>query len=188
MCAADAGCGAGAACVAGRCLSRGGSPAIAVASRLLYDPVEAAYLHPGEETATAGLATLGRGDGALALFRFAVPLAADATVVEAYLVMERAADVDADPTPVLLHAAGVVSDWDSASVTWARQPAIRELGGSETRVSGAPRSFVRVEVKTLVERWRRRSRGEFGLAVLAEGKSATGFAFVLPARLELYVK
>ena len=188
MCVADAGCGQGAACVAGRCLSRGGSPAIATAARLVYDPVDAVYLRPGQEPATAGLATLGRGDGAMALFRFSVTLAAGTSVVEAYLLMDRATDVDDDPAPVSIHAARVGSDWDSRSASWARQPLIREVGGSETRVGGGSSSVVRIEVRSLVERWRRRSSDEFGLAVMAEGKSATGLAFVLPARLELYVK
>jgi hypothetical protein len=188
MCVADAGCGAGAACVAGRCLSHGASAAIATATRAVYDPVDVVYLRPGEDAATEGIATLGRGDGALALFRFSVPLAPDASVVEAYLLMDRAADVDADPTPVLLHAARVVGAWESRSTSWARQPSVEEQGGSETRVSGASRSVVRLEIRALVERWRKRARGEMGVAVLAEGRSATGVAFTLPARLELYVK
>jgi hypothetical protein len=190
MCVADAGCGPNAACVAGRCLTNGASAAVATATRTLYDPVDVAYLRPGDEVATAGLAVLGRGDGARALLRYAVPLAPDATVVEAYLVMERASDLDADPTPVLLHAARVVGDWDSRAASWAKQPALQEIGGSETRVSGASRSVVRIEVRALVERWRKRARDEMGVAILADtrGASATGVTFVLPARLELYVR
>jgi hypothetical protein len=187
MCSASSGCGANATCVAGRCLSHGASAAIATATRTVYEPVDAAYVRPGGDVATDGVATLGRGDGALALFRFAVPLAPDASVVEAYLLMDRAPDVDADPTPVVLHAARVVGPWDSRSTSWASLPSLQEVGGSETRVAGGT-STVRLEVRAIVERWRKRAKDEMGVAVVAEGRSATGVAFALPARLELYVK
>jgi hypothetical protein len=188
MCVADAGCGVSSACIAGRCLTRGATPAIATAVRKVYDPVDVAYLRPGEEVRGAGLATLGRGDGALALFRYAVSLPPEATVLEAYLVMDRARDVDSDPTPVTLHAVRIVGDWVAGTTSWARQPALQEVGASETRVGATSPPFVRLEVRALVERWRRHEKSDMGLAIVAEGQSATGLAFVLPARLELYVK
>jgi hypothetical protein len=188
MCVGAAGCAAGSACVAGRCLSQAGSPAIATATRALYDPVDAAYLAPGQAPVSDGIAVFGQADGAMALYRFAVPLAPEASVVEAYLLMERAADVDSDPAPVLLHTARVVAAWDSRSISWARQPALEEVGGAQTWVPGSSSSVVRLEVRAMVERWRRRRHDDFGLVVLAEGHSPTGVSFVLPARLELYVK
>jgi hypothetical protein len=112
MCVAESGCGAGAVCVAGRCLSKGASASIAAATRKLYEPVDAAYLRPGQDAATEGFATLGRGDGALVLLRFSVPLSPETTLVEAYLVIDRATDIDADPTPVLLRTERVVGGWD----------------------------------------------------------------------------
>ena len=191
MCVAGpvSGCGAGATCVAGRCLSSGATPAIATATRVLYDPVDAAYMQPGEQAATEGLATLGRPDGAFALFRFDVPLSPQSTVVEAYLLLEPPAAVDFDPGPVMLRTERVVGVWDSRSTSWARRPALEDVGLPETRVEGSPR-VVRLEVRALVERWRKRAKDERGVAVVADGRSAnrTGVAFVLPARLELYVK
>jgi hypothetical protein len=182
------GCGAGSTCVAGRCLSTGATAAIATATRVLYDPVDTAYLRPGEQAATTGLATIGRGDGAFALFRFAVPLSAQVTVVEAYLLLEPPDAVDLDPAPVTLRTERVVGDW-SSDTSWARRPALQDMGLPETRVEGGSR-VVRLEVRALVERWRKRARDEMGVAVVADAPSAsrTGVAFVLPARLELYLK
>jgi hypothetical protein len=188
MCVADVGCGANASCVAGRCLSRGAVAAIATARRLLVEPVDVAYLRPGGATETAGLATLGRGDGALVLLRFSAPLPPETSVVEAYLLMDRAADVEADPVPITLHVERVVDPWQGASASWARQPRLAEVGASETRVLPSSGGFVRLEVRSVVERWRRRAKDEMGLAVVAAGRSATGLAFELPPRLELYVK
>jgi hypothetical protein len=188
MCVAESGCGAGASCVAGRCLSRGAVPAIATARRVLVDPVDVAYLRPGAGPAAAGLATLGRGDRALLLLRFSVPLPPEVSVVEAYLVMDRATDVDADPAPVTLHVARVVDAWDGGSTSWARQPRLEEVGAAETRVLPSSGGIVRLEVRSVVERWRRRARDEMGVAVVTEGSSTTGLAFALPPRLELYVR
>jgi hypothetical protein len=62
-------------------------------------------------------------------------------------------------------------------------------------LSGPP--LVRLDVRDLVQKWRRRSGDDFGVAVLAEGESATGMAFAVSPvggrtlagpRLELYVK
>jgi hypothetical protein len=155
---------------------------------VLYDPVDAAYLRPGEQAATQGLATVGRGDGAFAVFRFALPLPPQVTVVEAYLLLEPPDAVDFDPVPVTLRTERVVGPWDSET-SWARRPALQDVGLPETRVDGGAR-VVRLEVRSLVERWRRRAKDEMGVAVVADGPSAsrTGVAFVLPARLELYVK
>jgi hypothetical protein len=188
MCASEVACGAGAACVAGRCQDRSASPAIATATRVLYAPVDVAYLRPGAAVATAGIATLGRGDGAIVLLRFSVPLEAEANVIEAYLLLERAMDVDADLEPFTLHTARVVGRWDSMSTSWARQPSLQEVNAPETRVWSHSPPIVRLEVRSLVERWRRRGKDEMGLALVADGASPRGMAFVLPARLELYVK
>lgn len=188
MCVAEAGCAAGSTCVAGRCLARGASPAIATASRSLFDPVDAVFLAPGQPPASDGVSVLGRGDGAMALYRFAIPLAPDVSVVEAYLLLECTPGVDADPSPVLLHTARLVGEWDSRSLSWARQPPLEAGGAAETWVTGAARSVVRLEVRPTIERWRERRRDDLGLAVLAQGHNPTGVTFALPARLELYVK
>jgi hypothetical protein len=191
--------------VAGRCVAQGATAAIDNGRRLLFAPVDAAFVPRnrccGDDGASgADLATLGRtrDGGALALLRFDVRLPPEAVLLEAYVVLQRATDVDADPVLIDLHAARIVDPWDSGSVTWARAPRLEEVGAPVTRVSADAGSLVRLEVRDLVQRWRRRSPDDFGVAVVADGTSATGVAFAWRAReaaspqsgprLELYVR
>jgi hypothetical protein len=212
MCAQESDCGAQASCVAGRCVAHGAVPAIDSARRLLFAPVDVGYVRArggGEAASSAPVAALGRtGERAAVFLRFAASLPPEATVLEAYLLLERAIDVDVDPVPIALHAARVVTPWDGRSLSWATQPRVEEVGAPVTRVVPGSGRFVRVDVRDIVQRWRRRGRDELGVVVLAEGESTTGFVFALaPAdaahdrddpilprrqqtgpRLELYVK
>jgi hypothetical protein len=180
MCAQEGDCGAQASCVAGRCVARGATPAIDSARRLLFAPVDVGYARRSVDGRDAAIATLGRaGEPAIVFLRFAVPLAPEANVLEAYLLLERATDVDADPAAVPLHAARVLTAWDGRSLSWARQPLVEEVGGPVTRVMPGAGPFVRIDVRELVQRWRKRGRDELGVAVLADGESPTGVAFAL---------
>jgi hypothetical protein len=189
MCAAENECGSHASCVAGRCVAQGATAAIDNGRRLLFAPVDAAFVPRngccGEGGAGgADLATLGRtrDGGALALLRFDVRLPPEAVLLEAYVLLERAPDVEADPVFIDLHAARILDPWDSASVSWARAPRLEEVGAPITRVSAPAGPLVRLEVRDLVQRWRRRGRDDFGVAVVADGTSATGVAFAWRAR------
>ncbi len=113
------------------------------------------------------------------LLRFSAPLPSEATVLEAYLLLERATAIDADPVPVSVHAARVAEPWDGRAVTWGRQPHVEEIGSPVTRVSPSGGTLVRLDVRELVRRWRRRRDGEFGLAVVANAASPSGIAVVL---------
>ena len=200
MCALEGDCGPHSACVASRCLDRGSVAAIATARRLLYAPVDAAYIRRGDGAPQPTvLATLGRPEGALMLLRFAVDLPAEVSVIEAYLLLERATDVDVDPVPIALHVERVTQPWDGQSVSWAHQPHLNDVGApiaSARWRSG--RRDIRLDVRNLVQRWARGRRDEFGVAVVAQGESATGVTVVLAPdpgasgavgpRLELYVK
>ncbi|MGD0677778.1 MAG: DNRLRE domain-containing protein [Polyangiaceae bacterium] len=158
--------------------------AISTARRTLVAPVDIAYLEPGlGRGAMPPVALLGRGDGAVLLLRFALPLPPEAVVLEAYLALRRAPDVEVDPTPVVLHVARVVEPWDGRSVRWALQPRIDEGFAPATRVAPGWGPIVRLDVRDVVERWRRQSRDEWGVAVVAEGRSRSGVAFALaPSR------
>ena len=184
MCLTESECRTESSCVAGRCVTHGAAPAIATARRMLYPAVDVAYVRAGD-TSDEGMAVaaLGCGERALLLLRFAVRLPPEASVVEAYLLLERATEVDDDPAPLALHAARVTEPWDSASISWARQPHIDDLGAPVTRVGSASGPVVRLDVRDIVRRWRRRARDDFGLAVLAEGTSSTGFSVALAPAL-----
>jgi hypothetical protein len=195
MCFSGGDCGRSSSCVAGRCVARGAVPAISTARRLLYVPVEVGYVSRSVAAGASSIATLGRGDGAIVLLRFSVPMPAEADVLEAYVLLERAPDIDGDPVPVALHAARIATAWDDRSLSWARQPRVEDVGAPVTRVLPAAGGRVRLDVRDLVARWRRRSRDDFGLAIVAEGNSPTGMAFVLSPQdaaagpeLELYLK
>ncbi len=179
MCASEAECGLRSSCVAGRCLGHEAIPAIGTARRLLYFPVDIAYVSHGDATGLPPVALLGRGDGALVLVRFALALPPEVEVLEAYLVLDRAPNVDCDPTPIALHAASVADLWDASSISWARQPRIEDRGAPSSRFLPASGASVRLDMRDVLRRWRRRARDEFGVAIVSEGKSATGLAFAL---------
>jgi hypothetical protein len=164
------------------------------AHRWLYAPVDTALVSRGTwgEGALDGpttadssgqvphrLATLGKGDGALVLLRFAIALPPEAEVLEAYLLLRQEGDVDADPDPIVLHAARVTDPWDGRRVTWAHAPRVVEMNAPVTRVGAATARNVRLDVRAIVQRWRRRPGEDFGIAVVAEGRSATGVTFAL---------
>jgi hypothetical protein len=144
---------------------------------MLYDPTEIGYVRRGADRELPAIATFGRGDGAALFLRFAVFLPPDAGVVEAYLLLDRVTAVDSDPEPVVLHAVPVVDAWDPGSISWAVQPRIEEIGAPVTRVLAASGPVVRLDVRAIVERWRRMghgSRADFGLAVVADVAGSGG--------------
>jgi hypothetical protein len=181
MCASEGDCGAQASCVAGRCVAHGATPAIDTARRLTFAPVDVAYLRSDEDARDAVTATLGRlqDHAAVVLLRFSARLPPEVHVLEAYVVLERATDAEADPMPIALHAVRIVQPWDSRSVSWVRQPRLEEAGAPVTRVWPSAGRLVRLDVRALVQRWRRRNGEDFGIAVRAEETSSTGIAFAL---------
>lgn len=140
---------------------------------MLYDPVEIGYVRRGGPPELPAIASLGRSDGALAFLRFSVPLPPDAGVVEAYLLLDRVTE-DSDPEPIELHVARVVDPWDGRSLSWAVQPRVEEVGSPVTRVLPASGPLVRIDVRSIVERWRRRRRSDFGLAIVSDAPSGEG--------------
>jgi len=182
-CVAPNECGARAACVAGRCQGLASTPAVDTARRVLVEPVAMAYVTRGDDAARAGdlppTFTLGRrADGdARVLLRFAVPLARETTVVEAYLLLERTEAVESDPEPVVLHAARIVDRWDPRGVSWAFQPRVEETRAPSTTVVRDGRHLVRLDVRALVNEWPKHDPKDQGLAVLADTTSPTGVAF-----------
>jgi hypothetical protein len=200
MCTAAGDCGGGSsACVAGRCIAGGAVPAISTARRLVYEPVDVGYVRRGGDdvagsTGPAALATLGLASAPRMLLRFDVSLRPDDGLIEAFLALERAPDIAADPETITLHVAAVVDRWDGRRLSWASQPRIQELGLPQTPVSPAAGNRVRLDVRGFLEQLRRRRSGDVSLAVLADGQSATGVTFAMtPGRvrgpeLELYLR
>jgi hypothetical protein len=191
-------CGSQASCVAGRCVGRGAVVAISTARRLVFEPVDVGCVRCGTSGGDGPppTARLGLPGGPIVLLRFAIDLPPEANVLEAYIDLERVGGSDTDPEPIALHASRIAAPWDERSIAWANLPRLDEVGAPVTRVRAASGPRVRIDVRDIVERWRRRDRDEFGIAVLAEGAGATGMAFALrptpsaarPPELEPYVK
>ena len=166
-------------------------PAIQNARRVLVEPVDVAYLRRGA-SATGGelpaIFTLGRrADGEALLFlRFRVPIAKDAKILEAYLILERTDAVDSDPTPITLHASRIVDSWDGRSISWARQPRIEETRSPSTTIDPSGRMMIRLDVRELVQHWRLHEKNDQGIAVVADNASPTGMAFALTVSAEAH--
>jgi hypothetical protein len=197
MCTAATDCGAGASsCVAGRCIATGAVPAISTARRVVVEPVDVGYVRRGapEASGAAAFAALGLAGDPRVFLRFDISLRADEDVVEAFLAIERAPDVAADPVAIVLHVAPVLARWEGRRLSWGGQPRVEELGLPRTPVSPAGGARVRLDIRALLQRWRQGHSRELSLAVLSDGESATGVTFALtpgPVRgpeLELYVR
>ncbi len=185
-------CDDGFACVAGECLRTGTVPDVEAvdkfglykARRLVLAPTDVVRLAPGDDAPKMGaaprLATLGRARDAssLLLLRFALDLPPDVTVLDAQVVLDRAPAIDADPTPIALHAARISEPWDAQRVSWGRAPRLNDARSPLTTVDDA-RSSVRIDVRLLVQRWRRHAADDQGIAIVADRASVTGIAFAL---------
>ena len=178
MCTAEGDCGTRAACVAGRCVLRAATPAIATARRILVAPIDEGWVRRGD-AARGDVATLGRGDGAIVFLRFSVPLAPEVTVVEGFLMLERAPGLEMGAEGLSLHAAGVEGAWDGRSLSWGRQPAVVEVGAAVTTVRPGEPAIVRLDMRSIIERWRRHPRLDGGVAVVADGVARAGLPLAL---------
>jgi hypothetical protein len=190
LCASTTECGTTSACIAGRCqptlkddAGRIIPPMISspLVRRVVASPTDIAYVssHAGASPSDLPpVLILGRkGDSAALLLRFAVPIAEEESVVEAYVLLDRADVVESDPNPISLHAARIIDAWDGRSISFERQPRWEETGSPGTIVSGAGRPLVRIDVRDLVTHWKARDPRDQGLVVVSDDTSRTGMAF-----------
>ena len=190
LCISTIECGTASACVAGRCQAlakddagRPLPPEIASPEvrRVVAAPTDMAYVHAGGEGSPSALPpvlVLGRsGDDAALLLRFSVPIADQESVVEAYVLLDRAEVVESDPYPISLHAARILDAWDGRSISYAREPRWEETGSPGAVVTGAARPLVRIDVRELVKHWKERDPRDQGIVILADKTSRTGMAF-----------
>ncbi len=183
MCTGAEECTAEAACVAGRCQSSTpkARPAIDTARRLVVRPIDVAYLRRGDSPSEGALPpvfVLGREPSAL-LLRFAVTLPALSIVTEAYVILRRSQEVDADPAPILLHAARIAEPWDSRRARWAFMPKIHDLPLPTSVVRPDGPLLVRLDVRELVRHWPKHDPQDQGIAIVAENQTSTGMIFAM---------
>jgi len=201
LCVIATECGPLAICVAGRCQMQKGTPAIlettdagiSAVKRLVFRPIDTAYLAPNlpaPEGSIPSVIVLGKDEAARFFLRFEARIDEKANIVEAYLLLPRAQNVDSDPTPISMHVLRVIDAWDSRTIRWSQQPRTQDTGSPATVVTVAGRPMVRLDVRELVARWPRRDPDENGLAVVASQTSATGTAIAIGegVALEVYLK
>lgn len=149
--------------------------------RVVASPTDIAYVStrtgPNPSDLPPVLVLGRKGDGAALLLRFAVPIAPEESVVEAYVLLDRADVVETDPQPISLHAARIIDAWDGRSISYERQPRWEETGSPGTIVSGAGRPLVRVDVRDLATHWKTRDPRDQGLVIVADDTSRTGMSF-----------
>ncbi len=180
MCVSASECASPAMCVAGRCQAKG-TPIIAhpAIRRVVLRPVEMAYVSRADTSGRVPREfVLGREADTVLLMRFDAQAVTPADrVVEAYVLLDRAPRVDADPTPFSLHAERVVQAWDARSITWPRQPALQEERSPATVVTGSGRPTIRIDVRSIVDHWKNHDPRDQGIGIVAATTSATGMAF-----------
>jgi hypothetical protein len=168
--------------------------------RLLFEPVDFAYVRRGGAERFPAEAVFGESDGAILLLRFQAELPPQARVLKAFLLLHRAPGVSQGAAPVELRAAPVLDAWDGRSASWARGPRVACRAHRGTVVAPGAGEWIRIDVGDLVRRWRERpgggrgSGGGYGVAIFASGRVASepAVAVVLGGaaapRLELYVE
>ncbi len=149
--------------------------------RVVAAPTDLAYVSTrggAEPSDLPPVLVLGRkGDGAALFLRFAVPIEPDETVVEAYVLLDRADVVETDPQPISLHATRIIDAWDGRSISYERQPRYEETSSPATIVTGTGRPLIRVDVRDLATHWKTRDPRDQGIAIVSDDTSRTGMSF-----------
>lgn len=115
------------------------------------------------------------------MMRFSVALAANANVVEAYVVLRRTDAVDDDPAPISLHATRIVEAWEGRSISWALQPRVVDTRSPSTVVEPGGPALVRLDVRELVRQWSKHDPHDQGIAIVADNESRSGSTFAFRA-------
>jgi hypothetical protein len=186
LCEKSAECGT-MACVAGRCQPEAGVPRIMSTRRLLRLPTKMAALSPrtaGFPAPSVQRTTLGETDAQL-LLDFDINLQPEESVVEAYVLLERA-DSPTDPSsPISLHATRIVEAWTPGSISWARRPMLDTRRTPISWVRPAQRGAIRIDVLELVRQWRKPAVDHHGLAIVSADHSGGGMTFALESGIAL---
>ncbi len=178
MCDRPNQCPGGASCVAGRCEAAKLSPSVADAERKIYEPTAVTAVSASGESASVGEARI--GGGAILFTKFAVEIPKEAVIVEAYLLLQRAAD-DTNVPPFSLHARPVLEEWDSGSIRRSHVPPLGLSRTAETRVFDLSPRTIRIDVMDIVTKWQRGAR-PLGIAVEGTGPTGAGAPFLLVPR------
>jgi hypothetical protein len=186
LCSAPDSCGDKAACVSSRCVPDAGVSALATTRRLVFDPIDVAFIErggasrPGELPVSVTLGRAGAGPAAV-LLRFEVP--ADLDIVEAYLLIDHTEDARMTDAPVGVHAERIVEHWSARSVTWLQGPALRDVHAPSSSVRRGSPVRVRIDVRPLFLRPHGEELPDQGIALVADRTTPSGATVVLVSGL-----
>jgi hypothetical protein len=188
VCSAHEPCGAGLACVLGRCRPSGTVPASFEAERVEVAPEALAAVGGGSArraTPLGDVLVVGPPGGLeVLLLRFALPERLDRTLERALLLLDPAPRCDARPGRIHLELAEIAEAWSASAVTERRRPRL----GLSMRVGdleAVPERPWRVDVTEIVRLWERRP--PHGIAVLVDAAAGAGACFEAErVRLQLF--
>jgi len=208
MCAVDDPCSQGHTCVSGRCVSAKGAVRLfevddagsPVVKRRIFPATEVGWI-PGKAPSEEGKAGsvpevigLGGASRGVLLLRFA-EVVVPPDLVEAYVLLRRAAGTDPPTGPVVLGAHRIEEDWDPVRLVHSRPPRWTDVLGPETRILPVSGDVVRIDVRSLVAGWTKKRLDDQGIAILAHESATPLYLALLPARgtaqgpvLELYAR
>ena len=192
-------CGAGLACVVGRCRTSDASPSPTDTQRLLLPPRDVAIL-TSRGTSGAGsdlpaVLAFGRaGEGSLVvLLHFTATWRDDADVVGAFLLLDPLEGVVPPSNPIPIEVARILDPWSPSTVSWGRQPRLALPALAAVIRPPAPRPL-RINVTEMVRSWKQRRADDHGIALLADGRDpfgspySTGVTGGVGPQLEVYVR
>lgn len=200
-CSPDAECGAGGACVIGRCreatkdvVSSESRRVVLLARKIAVIssrdvPLDGSISRPPVDASITAFGANASGD-VVVLLDFDGDVGNGVDVEGAFLVIDPEPGSPGPTASVQIDVAAVLSAWEPASVSWGRTPRLGlPLGAA--RVPTARRASIRIDVTEAVAK--SRSVGH-GFALLASGSDPVGARLVTMARstsgpkLELYLK
>ncbi len=139
-------CGAGSACVAGRCRAEGTLPASIDAARVVLLPKAIAVVSArggGGGDALPEVVTIGRAaDGrVVVLLQFDARFRDGAVVESAFLLIDPVDGAPPAGSAASIDVSRVLDPWDPATVSWGRQPrlAVAEIAGVSAAKPAPPR-------------------------------------------------
>lgn len=201
-CTSSAACGAGQACVVGRCAAESGGGAVEPeARRYVLEPESIAFVSSGDDAGRLRppYVALGAdvGDRARILLKFPAPKWTSERVARAFLLLDRVAGAQAGPGDVTVRVERIVEPWSvrgDVGTAWSSPPQAVSMAGAESLVAARGAAPIRVDVTQYAIELARKGATTWGLRVEAKGEGyglpvATGFgATGAPPRLEVYVQ
>ena len=171
-------------------------PVSSDAPKLIFEPVDLAYIGPGGVQRADGLdeaLVIGkRGETTQLVMRFAVTIPPEGKLQRALLVMDALPRCPRQPGRIRLELAHVEAPWTSAELSEARRPDL-SLPMHAGDITVTPPKALRLDVTEVVRGWTEHRKRYHGIVLQGVGDSASGACFTSGVawgrgpRLEVYL-